>query len=255
VSVWSDLKAEIDGMIARDPAARSRLVVAICYPSFHAIVAYRLSHWLWLKEWYFLARIISQFARFLTGIEIHPGAKIGTGLFIDHGMGVVIGETAEIGKNVTLYHDVTLGGVSPSLESDNQRDQKRHPTLEDDVIVGSGAQILGPITVGKGARVGANAVAIKDVPPCVTVVGIPAKVVVARAQTKETAFSPYGTPLGDLPDPVARTIEGLMNEIAALRTQVMTLEARVQDTEKRSVPFSDSSSSDVAGNDEPTNRC
>jgi len=255
VSIWSDLKTEIDGMIARDPAARSRLVVVICYPSFHAIVAYRLSHWLWSKEWFLLARLISQLARWLTGIEIHPGARIGPGLFIDHGMGVVIGETAEIGKNVTLYHDVTLGGVSPSLDSDNQRDQKRHPTLEDDVIVGSGAQILGPITVGKGARVGANAVAIKDVPPCVTVVGIPAKVVVARAQTKETAFSPYGTPLGDLPDPVARTIEGLMNEIAALRTQISTLETRVQDTEKRSVPFSDSAPSEVAGNGEPTNRC
>ncbi len=255
MSVWSDLKAEIDGMIARDPAARSRLVVVVCYPSFHAIVGYRLSHWLWKRDFYLLGRFVSQLARWLTGIEIHPGAQIGPGLFIDHGMGVVIGETAEIGRNVTLYHDVTLGGVSPSVDSDNQRDQKRHPTLEDEVIVGSGAQILGPITVGKGARVGANAVVIKDVPPGVTMVGIPAKIVVARSQTKETPFSPYGTPLGDLPDPVARTIEGLMNEIAAMRTQIATLETRVQDTEKRSVPYAEHGSSDVSGEEKPTNRC
>ncbi|MDX1738786.1 MAG: serine O-acetyltransferase EpsC, partial [Alphaproteobacteria bacterium] len=145
--MFKSIIREIDGMIERDPAARSRMEVALCYPAFHAIMAYRVANKLWRRGWRLLPRFISQFARWMTGIEIHPGATIGKKLFIDHGMGVVVGETAEIGDNVTLYHDVTLGGVSPSEDSDGQRCTKRHPTLLDNVVVGSGAQILGPITV------------------------------------------------------------------------------------------------------------
>lgn len=222
---------EIDGMIERDPAARSRMEVALCYPSFHAIMAYRLANKLWKRQWRLLPRFISQIGRWLTGIEIHPGATIGNKFFIDHGMGVVIGETAEIGDNVTLYHDVTLGGVSPSEDSDGQRCTKRHPTLNDNVVVGSGAQILGPITVGECARVGANAVVIKDVPMRATVVGIPAKVV-SRAGAN-AGFAPYGTPMEDLPDPVARAIEGLMDHVSSLNAQVKQLETRLSEAEER----------------------
>lgn len=225
--MFDKLRAEIDGMIARDPAARSRVEVALFYPAFHAVIAYRLSHKLYKKDWHLAARAVSQIARWLTGIEIHPGATIGRRFFIDHGMGVVIGETAEIGDDVTLYHDVTLGGVSPAEASDEQRCQKRHPTLRDGVIVGSGAQILGPITVEKGARVGANAVVIKDVPEGATVAGIPAKVVISKAARKSDGFAPYGTPLQDLPDPAARAIEGLMQQVSTLETQVKALEERL----------------------------
>ncbi|MCR9218710.1 MAG: serine O-acetyltransferase [Alphaproteobacteria bacterium] len=228
--MFDRLRDEIDGMIARDPAARSRLEVVLFYPAFHAVQAYRLANRLYRADWHLLARGISQLARWLTGVEIHPGATIGERFFIDHGMGVVIGETAEIGDDVTLYHDVTLGGVSPAEASDEQRCQKRHPTLEDGVIVGSGAQILGPITVGKGARVGANAVVVKAVPEGATVAGIPAKVVISRAARKSDGFAPYGTPLQDLPDPAARAIEGLMRQVATLEAQVKDLESRLSES-------------------------
>lgn len=239
---------EIDAMIARDPAAHSRLEVVFCYPSLHAILLYRLSHALWLRKFRLLPRLISQFARWITGIEIHPGAQIGRNFFIDHGMGVVIGETAEIGDNVTLYHDVTLGGVSPAEDSDSQRCVKRHPTLENNVIVGSGAQILGPITVGRCARVGANAVVVKDVPEGVTVVGIPAKVIMPRNRGEEDRFSPYGTPLGDLPDPAARAIEGLMDQMAVLNAQVRELERKLAEAESASsVPHAETESGKQEG--------
>lgn len=231
--MFNTLRSDIDAMIQRDPAARSRVEVALFYPAFHALIAYRASHWLWQRKAKLLARGVSQFARWITGIEIHPGAKIGSGFFIDHGMGVVIGETAEIGNNVTLYHDVTLGGVSPSENSDTQRSTKRHPTLEDGVIVGSGAQILGPITVGRCARVGANAVVIKDVAQRATMVGIPARPVAGKRAPSGEEFSPYGTPLGDLPDPAARAIEGLMQQVETLRAQVSSLESRLQEAEKK----------------------
>lgn len=227
------LKDEIDGMMQRDPAARSRLEVVLCYPGFHAIVFHRIAHPLWNRGWRVLARWISQVARFLTGIEIHPGARIGRSFFVDHGMGVVVGETSVIGDNVTLYHGVTLGGVAPSVDSDSQRDQKRHPTLGDNVIVGSGAQILGPITVGHGAHVGANAVVTKDVECCVTVVGIPAKEVSKVAA--EEKFEPYGTPMGDVPDPDAQLIDGLRRQIGELRGQigeVARLQARIDELER-----------------------
>ena len=228
------LKAEIDATIARDPAAKSWLEVVVCYPGFQAVMAHRLASRLWRARLRLVARWVSQVARMLTGIEIHPGAKIGRRFFIDHGMGVVIGETAEIGDDVTLYQGVTLGGVSPSVDSDSQRDQKRHPTLEDGVIVGSGAQILGPFTVGRDARVGANAVVTKPVPAGATVVGIPARVVGPRVSFPEAeaggeahkaAFAAYGLPSGGIPDPIARAFEGLQEEIARLHARIDELES------------------------------
>jgi serine O-acetyltransferase len=214
------LRDEIDAAMRRDPAARTRLEVALLYPSFHALVAYRLAHALWVRGWRLLGRFISQAARALTGIEIHPGATIGQRFFIDHGMGVVIGETAEIGDDVMLYHGVTLGGTSL-----NQG--KRHPTLESGVIVGAGAKILGPVTIGANARIGANAVVVKDVPPGASAIGIPARVVPPRDQRQD--FMPYGTPTADLPDPVARAIGGLVDQIDRLSARVNELERSEKD--------------------------
>ena len=225
--MFKAMREDIRGVKERDPAARFWLEIVLCYPGFHAIILHRAAHWLWRRNLKLLGRTISQLGRFLTGIEIHPGAAIGSGFFIDHGMGVVIGETAIIGERVTLYHDVTLGGVAPSINSDSQRNQKRHPTLEDDVIVGSGAQILGPVTVGRCARVGANAVVTKDVPQGVTVVGIPGRAIPRSTDNAGAEFSPYGTPIGDIPDPIARALEGLMD-------QVITLQARVEELESQS---------------------
>ena len=227
--MFKSLGEDIDAMIARDPAARNRLEVALLYPGFQALMFYRLSHALWRRGWCMLGRSVSQLGRWITGIEIHPGAKIGRRFFIDHGMGVVVGETSEIGDDVTLYHGVTLGGVAPSVDSDSQRDQKRHPTLEDGVIVGSGAQVLGPVTVGCGARIGANAVVTKDVSSCVTMVGIPARSVQSSKEGPEKQrFVAYGTPTGDIPDPVARALEGLLDEVQSLRARVNELEAGTQ---------------------------
>jgi serine O-acetyltransferase len=233
--MFNTIGEEIQGIKARDPAARSSIEIILCYPGFHVVIAYRLAGWLWRRGWRVAGRFVSQTARFLTGIEIHPAAQIGKRFFVDHGMGVVVGETAEIGDDVTLYHDVTLGGVSPSVDSDSQRNRKRHPTLEDGVIVGSGAQILGPITVGKGSRVGANSVVTKDVPEGVTVVGIPGRVVVRPSDDDPERFAPYGTPLGDVPDPVARALNGLMD-------QVTMLKARIEELENRDESFSASGS-------------
>ena len=225
--MFKSIRDEIDATMARDPAARSRLEVVLCYPGFQAVMFYRLANLFWSNRFYLLGRFVSQLGRALTGIEIHPGAKIGRNLFIDHGMGVVIGETSEIGDGVTLYHDVTLGGVAPSVDSESQRDTKRHPTLKDGAIVGSGAQVLGPITVGENARIGANAVVTKPVPDCATVVGIPGRVINAQAKKVEEKprFVAYGTPTGDIPDPVARAIEGLLDEVQSLRARVNHLEA------------------------------
>ena len=172
--VFKTLREDIDGYLERDPAARGALEIVLCYPGFHALMTFRLCHWLWQKHFFLLGRFLAHVGRIMTGIEIHPGAEIGKRFVIDHGSGVVIGETAVIGDDVTLYHDVTLGGVAPSIDSQAQVGQKRHPTLGDGVIVGSGAQILGPISVGAHARVGANSVVTKDVPSSVTAVGVPA---------------------------------------------------------------------------------
>ena len=183
----------LESIINRDPAAKSKLSVILTYPGVKAVFFHRIANFFSIAKLDLIARIISQFSRFLTGIEIHPRAKIGENLFIDHGMGVVIGETSEIGNNVTIYHMVTLGGISPSINSDDQRNSKRHPTLMDNVVVGSGAQVLGPVVVGKNAKIGANAVVTKDVPENAVMVGIPAK----NVGTATEEFKPYGIANGD----------------------------------------------------------
>jgi serine O-acetyltransferase len=186
----------LQSIIDRDPAAKSKLSILLTYPGVKAIFFHQIAHFFSIAKFDLLARIISQFSRFLTGIEIHPKAKIGKNLFIDHGMGVVIGETSEIGNNVTIYHMVTLGGISPSVDSNEQRDLKRHPTLKNNVVIGSGAQILGPVIVGEDAKIGANAVVTKDVPENAVMLGIPAKNVGTTRTDKK--FTPYGiAPGGD----------------------------------------------------------
>ena len=181
----------LQSIIDRDPAAKSKLSLILTYPGVKAIFFHKIANFFATAKFDLIARIISQFSRFLTGIEIHPKAKIGKNLFIDHGMGVVIGETSEVGDNVTIYHNVTLGGVAPSINSNDQRNTKRHPTLQDNVVVGSGAQILGPVTIGKNAKIGANAVVTKDVPDNAVMVGIPAKNVGETSGSDEN-FKPYG---------------------------------------------------------------
>ena len=187
----------LESIIKRDPAAKSKLSVILTYPGVKAIFFHKIANFFAIAKFQLIARIVSQFSRFLTGIEIHPKANIGKNLFIDHGMGVVIGETSDIGDNVTIYHMATLGGISPSVNSNEQRNIKRHPTLKDNVVVGSGAQILGPVTVGKNAKIGANAVVTKDVPENAVMVGIPAKNVGETSGSDEN-FKPYGiTPESD----------------------------------------------------------
>ena len=197
---------DIDSILVRDPAARTRLEVALTYPGFHAVLLYRLAHFLWATcNAKLLARIISYFARMLTGIEIHPAATIGKQLFIDHGHGVIIGETAVIGDRVTLYHDVTLGGTT-TVQG------KRHPTLEDDVVIGAGAQVLGPVTVGSKAHVGANAVVVRDVAANSTVVGVPARAVVGLSHD---SFSAYGLS-AELNDPAQQELDALKKQFEEL---------------------------------------
>lgn len=213
---------EIDTFFERDPAARSRWEIVLCYPGFHALVLHRACHWLWNKGLRLLARWISQVGRFITGIEIHPGAKIGDNFFIDHGMGVVIGETAKIGKNVTMYHGVTLGGTS--FEGG-----VRHPQIGDNVVIGAGAQLLGPIKVGEHAKIGSNAVVIKDVEAGATMVGVPARAVDAtvvklKQGTMEEEFSAYGTD-GDIQDPRQLAIDSLVEQVAKLTNRLEELEA------------------------------
>ena len=184
----------LQSIIDRDPAAKSKISLVLTYPGVKAVFFHRIANFFNVAKFDLIARIISQFSRFLTGIEIHPGAKIGKNLFIDHGMGVVIGETSQIGDNVTIYHMATLGGIAPSINSNDQRNIKRHPTIEDDVVIGSGAQVLGPITVGRCAKIGANAVITKDVPEKAVMVGIPAK----NVGIADSEFKPYGiTPDSD----------------------------------------------------------
>ncbi|WP_439514821.1 serine O-acetyltransferase [Oceanibaculum nanhaiense] len=223
-AMFKKLGEDIDAIMARDPAAKSRIEVMLCYPGFHALLFYRIGNAAWRRGWRLLGRFLSHIGRVLTGIEIHPGATIGRRFFVDHGMGVVIGETAEVGDDVTLYQGVTLGGTS-------LHQGKRHPTLGDGVIVGSGAQVLGPLTVGKGARVGANAVVLKDVPEGVTVVGIPAQVAISRSK-QEDAFCAYGTSV-DMPDPVARALDGLLGEVTALKARVVELEGSAAPVAKK----------------------
>ncbi len=220
------LREDIDCVFARDPAARNRFEVFTTYPGLHALWLHRLAHWLWGLKLRWLARVVSYLGRFLTGIEIHPGARIGRRFFIDHGMGVVIGETAEIGDDCTLYHGVTLGGTI-------WEKGKRHPTLQNDVVVGAGAKILGPITMGQGARVGSNSVVVKDVPAGATVVGIPGRVVGADAERRrETAarigFAAYGL-RGDLPDPVSRSLDAVLDHVEAIEERMAKITAALQE--------------------------
>lgn len=213
--LFSGLVEYLDSVKARDPAARSRWEVLI-YPGAWALALHRVAHWLYGGKLYLLARMVNHFSRFLTAIDIHPGAVIGKRFFIDHGF-TVVGETAEIGDDVTIYQNVTLGGTNPS----DGIAGKRHPTLHDRTVVGSGAQILGPIVVGEGARVGANAVVTKDVAPGATVIGIPAKPIpvdVDAAQPEE--FMPYGTPCSEISDPTLARLCELEREIRALRDEV-----------------------------------
>jgi serine O-acetyltransferase len=240
MAFFDRLREDIDAMRERDPAARSRLEVVFCYPGFHALLLHRVAHGAWRSGFRFIGRFISHIGRVLTGIEIHPGAIIGRRVFIDHGMGCVIGETAEVGDDVTLYHGVTLGGVSLKQE-------RRHPTLENGVIVGSGAQILGPVVIGEAARIGANAVVIRDVPPGVTMVGIPAKQILPRQRTGDAGFRAYGTSDGEVPDPTGKALEGVLGELEKMRKRLEALEAG-EDTPS---PIAPEDSVDPAG-DKPS---
>ena len=207
--MFAHLREDIACVFERDPAARSTWEVLTCYPGIHVLLVHRLSHWLWHARLRWLARFISHLGRWLTGIEIHPGATIGRRVFIDHGMGVVIGETAVIGDDCTLYHGVTLGGTSWSKG-------KRHPTLLRGVVIGAGAKVLGPITLGEGAKVGSNAVVVRDVPPGATVVGIPGRIVEAgrdsarEEQAEKMGFSAYAISQTE-DDPLAKAIHGLLD--------------------------------------------
>jgi len=219
--MWSDYIRTLKSIQKRDPAARSLVEIALLYSGLRVLFFHRIAHWLWRHNAKFLARFVQEVGRLLTLIEIHPGAVIGKRLFIDHGVGVVIGESAEIGDDVTVYHGATLGGVAP----DQGETGKRHPTLKDGSVIGSGAQVLGPVIIGRNARVGANAVVVKDVAPGVTVVGIPARSVTAPSNLEEDEFAPYGLSRKDLPDPIAKIIEGMMEEVHNLRQRVETLES------------------------------
>ena len=213
---------EIDSIIERDPAAGSRLGVIFLYPSFHVMFFYKIGNILWRYNLKFLARLIMHFARIFTGIEIHPAAKIGSHFFMDHGLGIVIGETTEIGENVTIYQGVTLGGIMPSVESDLQRNQKRHPTVGNNVIIGSGAQILGAINIGDDARIGANSVVSRDVPANVTVAGVPAREF-ARSAKKET-FKPYAVSDSDA-DPREKALVSLLKKVENLEKKIKKFES------------------------------
>ena len=214
------IRSDVTAAMERDPAARNRLEVLLCYPGVHALVLHRLAHRLWRAGWIVTARFLSHVGRFLTGVEIHPGARIGPGVFIDHGMGVVIGETAEVGENVTLYQGVTLGGTSLKRE-------KRHPTLERNVVVGAGSAIIGAITLAEGTRVGAGSVVVKDVPPNSVVVGVPGKVIFRDGKRVMTGVDLEHT---DLPDPLARAIEQMLDRIHVLESDVMALRRAVGET-------------------------
>ena len=216
--MFQRIRDDIRSVFERDPAARSTLEVLLTYPGLHAVWAHRVAHRLWRWRLKLLARVLAQFARWLTGIEIHPGATIGNRFFIDHGMGVVIGETAEIGDDCTLYHGVTLGGTS-------WEKAKRHPTLGKNVVVGAGAKILGPISIGDNARVGSNSVVVKDVPAGATVVGIPGRIVIARddansekrrAMAEKIGFDAYGQHHGQLPDPVTQALDRILDHLHAV---------------------------------------
>ena len=236
--MFQRIRDDIRSVFERDPAARSTLEVLLAYPGLHAVWIHRVSHRLWRWRLKLIARVLSQLARWLTGIEIHPGATIGNRFFIDHGMGVVIGETADIGDDCTLYHGVTLGGTS-------WEKAKRHPTLGNNVVVGAGAKILGPITLGDNARVGSNSVVVKDVPANATVVGIPGRIVIVkedantekrRAMAEKIGFDAYGQHHGQLPDPVTQALDLILDHLhavderLALQDRLLHIDTKVSGT-------------------------
>jgi serine O-acetyltransferase len=231
--MFNRLREELASVFERDPAARSALEILTCYPGFHALQLHRLSHWFWGRDMHWLGRFASHLGRWATGIEIHPGATIGRRVFIDHGMGVVIGETAQIGDDTTLYHGVTLGGTSWNKG-------KRHPTLGRNVVVGAGAKILGPIVIGDGARVGSNAVVVKDVPPGATVVGIPGRIVDAAAPVS-SRFAAYAV-VQNQDDPMSKAMNEL---IAQSRELEQTIEAMREKLEKIESELADQGSADA----------
>ena len=228
------IKEEIQVVFERDPAARSTLETIFTCPGFQAIVFHRMNHWLWNKNLKLLARMTAHIARFLTGIEIHPAAQIGRRFFIDHGMGIVVGETSEIGNDVSIYHGVTLGGTT-------WEKGKRHPTLEDNVVVGAGAKILGPITVGTGARIGCNAVVVKDIPPGSTVVGVPGHVVVKKdandkdanreAMAKKIGFDAYAE-RKDMPDPIQNALDSILDHMHKSDEELEALKKKLDELKK-----------------------
>ena len=226
--IISDLKAAKQ----RDPAARSYMEIIFTYSGFHATLMHRICNFLWHIKLKFFARFLSNIARIFTSIEIHPAAMIDSGFFIDHGAGLVIGETSKVGKNVTIYQQATLGGLTPSLNSDSQRNTKRHPTICDNVIVGSGAQILGPVTIGKNSRIGANAVVLKDIPENFTYVGIPARKIESKNLTEE--FNAYGISGGKIDDPNKKSINVLYKEVHSLTQKINEIKKLVD--ENREVP-------------------
>ena len=254
--MFARIREDIQCVFARDPAARNSFEVLTAYPGLHAVLIHRVSHrlWQWRLKW--LARIFSNIGRWFTGIEIHPGATIGRRFFIDHGMGVVIGETAEIGDDCTLYHGVTLGGTS-------WQKGKRHPTLANDVVVGAGAKVLGPITLADGVRVGSNAVVVKDVPAGATVVGIPGRVVARKTEPDEKharrkafaekiGFDAYGT-TQDMPDPVANAINCMLDHIHAMDQQMQNMckSLKALGSEMDEVPLPDLGACDISASAKP----
>ena len=218
-SAWARLREDVQTIFERDPAARSIWEIVLAYPGFHGLQVYRVAHWLWERNLRTFARFVSHIGRFLTGIEIHPGAKIGRRFFIDHGMAVVIGETSEIGDDVTIYQGVTLGGTSTQKG-------KRHPTIEDSVTIFSGAKVLGPITVGRHSRIAAGSVLVTSVPAHSTVVGIPGKVVKTGGKHTETGKPIIDLDAADLPDPVSRALGVVLDQMAELEKKVAELEAK-----------------------------
>ncbi len=209
------MREDVNAVFSRDPAARSTLEVVIAYPGLHAVWIHRVAHSLWNRDFKLLARLISEFNRFLTGIEIHPGATIGRRLFIDHGMGIVMGETTEIGDDVLIYQGVTLGGTST-------RKEKRHPTIEDHVVIGTGAAVIGPVRIGEGSRIGAGAVVVSNAPPHSTLVGIPAKVVEGERMNQEGLELEHGK----LPDPIAKAINQLVDKLNRIDIRIAEVEER-----------------------------
>src|SRR3984893_14868123 len=238
MGVLSRMREDIQSVFDRDPAARTSIEVVLLYPGLHAIWAYRLAHWLWGHNCKLPGRIVSEIARFITGIEIHPGAKIGRRLFIDHGMGIVMGETTEIGDDVLIYQGVTLGGTSLKKE-------KRHPTLEDHVMISAGAAVIGPVRIGRGSRIGAGAVVVSSAPPYSTIVGIPGKVIEGESTRQDVV----GLDHAHLPDPVARAMQSLVDKFNRLGVRIEELEERqdcLEDKLNPNVPDASAAAADPA---------